>query len=91
MWEQRIPVWEAGLPLNHYNMVQSRERAFDPHTSAASRSQLTTRDWSLLFSPGRAETLIRRPWPEYEPESSAPVGRRWCGTNLGRLYEHVLP
>jgi hypothetical protein len=28
---------------------------------------------------------------EYEPESSAPVGRRWAGTNLGRLYEHVLP
>ena len=50
-----------------------------------------TRDWSLLFSPGRVDTLIRRPWPEYEPEASAAVGRRWAGCNLGRLYEHVLP
>ena len=89
VWEQRIPHWQVGIPLNR--MVESRERAFSPHASSAARSQITTRDWSLLFSPGRVDTLIRRPWPEYEPESSAPVGRRWCGTNLGRLYEHVLP
>ena len=53
-------------------------------------SQLTARDWSLLLSPGRTD-MIRRPWPEYEPESSAAVGRRWSGHNLGRLYEHKQP
>ena len=100
-WNERIPVWEqripnfgareVRLPLNQFNMVDSRGRAFGPHASFTAGSQITTRDWSLLFSPGRVDTLIRRPWPEYEPESSAPVGRRWCGTNLGRLYEHVQP
>ena len=55
------------------------------------KSQVVTRDWSLLFSPGRVDSLVRRPWPEYEPESSAAVGRRWTGCNLGRLYEHVAP
>ena len=103
VWEQRIPVWQTGLnnmPSDLYRMhPQSRERTFDPMASqmtnlsmgSATKSQVITRDWSLLFSPGRAETLVRRPWPEYEPETSAAVGRRWCGNNLGRLYEHVLP
>ena len=47
-----------------------------------------TRDWSLLLSPGRGNG-VRRPWPEYEPEAAAAVGRRWTGSSLGRLYEHA--
>lgn len=54
-------------------------------------SPTTTRDWTLLFSPGRNDMLVRRPWPEYEPETAAAVGRRWTGHNVGRLYEHKPP
>ena len=73
-----------------------RSSTFNPYESTVSmqspaKSQVVTRDWSLLFSPGRVDSLVRRPWPEYEPESSAAVGRRWTGCNLGRLYEHVAP
>ena len=138
VWERRIPQYQD---MSYQPMMSESQlgfgraqTAFDPYSSqismasSAARSQITTRDWSLLFSPGRSETLIRRPWPgktalwhpssllhtqvplhrtsepdvrnraplriplsEYEPESSAAVGRRWAGTNLGRLYEHVLP
>jgi len=104
-WNERIPVWERRIP--HYDDGRapspysvspppSRGSTFNPYGSEASlgkgsASHIVTRDWSLLFSPGRVDTLIRRPWPEYEPESSAAVGRRWHGCNLGRLYEHVLP
>lgn len=99
VWEQRIPQWETtlGAPVNRYTMQPpSRMGAFSPSASemsqvSAAKSGNVTRDWSLLFSPGRMDALIRRPWPEYEPESSAAVGRRWAGTNLGRLYEHVPP
>jgi len=99
VWERRIPQWspEAAYlrsPAQRFGQVPPK-RGFNPSLSETSstvaRSQLVTRDWSLLFSPQRSDSLIRRPWPEYEPESSAAVGRRWVGSNLGRLYEHVLP
>lgn len=98
MWNERIPVWEQRIPQWTTGMglptAQSR-RARTPFTmndtaSVASMNSIVTRDWSLLLSPG-AGNAIRRPWPEYEPESSAAVGRRWNGQNLGRLYEHVQP
>jgi len=97
VWEQRIPHWETtlGAPVNRWTVPPSRASTFNPQasetSSVAAKSQIVTRDWSLLFSPGRADTLVRRPWPEYEPESSAAVGRRWSGHQLGRLYEHVPP
>ena len=99
VWEQRIPQWDQqkGMPASRYKAPPpSRSSTFNPYESTVSmqspaKSQVVTRDWSLLFSPGRVDSLVRRPWPEYEPESSAAVGRRWTGCNLGRLYEHVAP
>jgi len=96
MWNDRIPVWEQRIPefqaaLSTQQRSPNR-RARTPFSQglATTSNSTVTRDWSLLLSPGSG-TTIRRPWPEYEPESSAAVGRRWNGTNLGRLYEHVQP
>jgi len=99
VWEQRIPQWQSGqsgwqtAPMLSTRQQQPTRAFLTPSPSMASQTSahIVTRDWSLLFSPGRVDTLIRRPWPEYEPESSAAVGRRWNGCNLGRLYEHVPP
>jgi len=93
VWEQRIPQWQTERLANPVSRQRSHSSFLSPSPSVASAtsSHIVTRDWSLLFSPGRVDTLIRRPWPEYEPESSAAVGRRWNGCNLGRLYEHVPP
>lgn len=100
VWEKRIPQWSPEAtylrsPAQRFGRAPPPKRGFNPSLSETSstvaRSQLVTRDWSLLFSPQRSDSLIRRPWPEYEPESSAAVGRRWVGSNLGRLYEHVMP
>jgi len=96
VWERRIPQWETSLGAPVSRVPPGARASFNPYssevsTTSAAKSQIVTRDWSLLFSPGRVDTLIRRPWPEYEPESSAAVGRRWSGCNLGRLYEHVVP
>ena len=76
VWERRIPQYHDNSyqaltsSASGRGFGQSRSQtAFDPYSSqysnasSAARSQITTRDWSLLFSPGRAETLIRRPWP----------------------------
>jgi hypothetical protein len=49
-----------------------------------SHSQMTdirpANDWQFLMSGklgGGQKRLVQRPWPEYVPESSAPIGRTW--------------
>jgi len=97
VWEQCIPQWDrAVLPQTVSSVDRNMMRQISTASSTRSRSSrgfdgTVTRDWSLLFSPGRQDLLVRRPWPEYEPETSAAVGRRWQGTNLGRLHEHSFP
>jgi hypothetical protein len=61
-------------------------------TAARPPSQQTERkprnDWDLLMSAHRGQKrLVQRPWPEYVPESSAPVGRTWECHNLSTLRE----
>lgn len=100
MWNERIPVWEQRIPeysslnsVRHGSPSRRARTPFNPETSVASHAShasTVTRDWSLLLSPGAGNT-IRRPWPEYEPEAAAAVGRRWNGHGLGRLYEHHSP
>ena len=100
MWDERIPVWEQRIPeyassqRSPFRSPMKRSSAslvpFTTLPSEAKSSSTVPRDWSLLLAPGSGKG-IRRPWPEYEPESSAAVGRRWNGTNVGRLYEHVRP
>jgi len=100
-WNDRIPVWEQCIPQWDRAILPQTQSSVDRgmirqiSTASSTRSRgfdgTVTRDWSLLFSPGRQDLLVRRPWPEYEPETSAAVGRRWQGTNLGRLHEHSFP
>eukprot|EP00322_Chrysochromulina_rotalis_P025272 CAMPEP_0115867904 /NCGR_PEP_ID=MMETSP0287-20121206/21008_1 /TAXON_ID=412157 /ORGANISM="Chrysochromulina rotalis, Strain UIO044" /LENGTH=174 /DNA_ID=CAMNT_0003322523 /DNA_START=44 /DNA_END=568 /DNA_ORIENTATION=+ len=96
-WDERIPVWEQRIPdwnARSLATVSLPHRLPTPFSHELSQSSLMrstpSRDWSLLMSSGTGNAM-RRPWPEYEPESSAAVGRRWDGANLGRLYEHRQP
>ena len=53
-------------------------------------------DWTFLmsapafrFGPNHKEPrkVVQRPWPEYVPESSAPLGRSWSNHSLSDLHE----
>ncbi|KAL1519265.1 hypothetical protein AB1Y20_022794 [Prymnesium parvum] len=99
-WNDRIPVWEQCIPHLDRSSLPQTESSAPPHrrplstaSSTRSRSAYGTvaSDWSLLFSAGRQNLVVRRPWPEYQPESSAAVGRRWQGCALSRLHEHHFP
>ncbi|KOO25854.1 proline iminopeptidase [Chrysochromulina tobinii] len=76
---------------------QSGHSANEPETiselvMACDRFKLDIRpvtDWTWLMSgqSGSPARLVQRPWPEYVPESSAAVGRKWDGYNLSALDE----
>ena len=57
----------------------------------------TQSDWvTSLHAPKVDGTQARRAWPEYVPDSSASIGRRWFGATLsgyreeGRLWDNSL-
>ena len=61
-----VPHVHTLSPLATYPCTAS-QRGFDG---------TVTRDWSLLFSPGRQELLVRRPWPgeqSHPPSNSLPL------------------
>ena len=69
----RRQIGESQAPLQPFwsERLQPLTRDLVP----AAPQQIVTRDWSLLFSPGRVDTLIRRPWPGALPTSLNARGR----------------
>ena len=71
-----------------------------PNAESTSSQQTDIRpgtDWTFLMSapafrgqkqpPKTPPKLVQRPWPEYIPESSAPIGRSWSNHSLSNLHE----
>ena len=71
-----------------------------PNAESTSPQQTDIRpgtDWTFLMSgpafrgqkqpPKTPPKLVQRPWPEYIPESSAPIGRSWSNHSLSNLHE----
>ena len=62
-----------------------------PLTSSQQFDIRPATDWTFLMSGQSPSTkLVQRPWPEYVPESSAAVGRKWEGFNLSSMDEGSL-
>jgi len=100
VWEQYIPKWQpirpqyrpvsvTSLPprLAKQALANSLDRTLSTSPSDTIRPGNVATDWTLLLNANRIDHHIQRPWPEYQPESSAPVGRRWHSHNLGKLHE----
>tara|TARA_B110001452_G_scaffold266493_1_gene273486 strand:+ start:253 stop:900 length:648 start_codon:yes stop_codon:yes gene_type:complete len=89
-WNGRTPVVERQIPAYESSGARlQRERQRLPRLH--DRPATVSSEWTLLMSPRSSVVRISRPWPEYQPEASAPIGRRWEGTSLGGLHEHKKP
>lgn len=61
-------------------LSQRRSPSVRRPVSAQANDIRPATDWGFLMSgpvKGYQKHIVQRPWPEYVPESSAPVGRTW--------------
>ena len=66
-----------------------RSKMSRPYTSAQVADIRPGTDWTFLMSgPRGGAERVRRPWPEYQPETAAAVGRSWTGFNMSMLHEN---
>ena len=79
--------WASSTPLTSTSTLKISRRR--PLTSSQKLDIRPVTDWTWLMSgqSGSPARLVQRPWPEYVPESSAAVGRKWDGYNLSALDE----
>lgn len=85
-WNGRTPVAERQIPAWEGSAARFQRMQRMPRLNE--RPATVSGEYTLLMSPRSSVERITRPWPEYLPEASAPIGRRWEGTCLGRLHEH---
>ncbi len=80
--------WAASTPLTVSTSSTIKIARRRPLTSSQQMDIRPATDWTWLMSGQAGSTrLVQRPWPEYVPESSAAVGRKWDNFNLSSLDE----
>lgn len=73
-------------PGRKLKLLSPRKRAERAQSAQANEIRPAT-DWNFLMSGplgGGQKHVVQRPWPEYVPESSAPVGRTWTTCTRAR-------
>ena len=87
-------VWASrGVPPPIRSPLSSSSHKLRPITAFSVSQRVDIRpatDWTYLMSgpqKGGQKRLVQRPWPDYVPESSAPVGRHWGEFGLSKIGE----